>query len=76
MCEQKSYKSWTRSDIENYIPKRERDPENTYKCAPGRGRKPISPRQALEGIQIVSGCAGFGLDRIVGTLDSQSGGTK
>ena len=63
MEEQKSYKSWTISDelweaIKEYIPKRERDPGKVYKCAPGRGRKPIPPRKVLEGILYVlrTGC--------------------
>ena len=51
----KSYKSWTISDefweeVKEYIPKRQRDPNKTYKCKPGRGRKPIEPRKILEGI--------------------------
>lgn len=63
MEERKSYKSWTISDefweaVKEYIPKHKRDPQKVYKCAPGRGRKPIPPRRVLEGILYVlrNGC--------------------
>lgn len=59
----KSYQSWTISDafweaIKEEIPKKKRDPQKTYKNAPGQGRKPMSARKALEGIFYVlrTGC--------------------
>lgn len=61
--EKKSYQSWTISDtfweaIKGFIPNRERDANKTYKCAPGRGRKPLDKRKVLEGIFYVlrNGC--------------------
>lgn len=61
--EKKAYKSWTVSDelweaIENLVPKRARDPAKVYKCAPGRGRKPLHPRRVFGGILYVlrNGC--------------------
>lgn len=61
--EKKSYQSWTISDefweaIKGLIPDRKRDPNKTYKCASGRGRKPLNKRRVLEGILYVlrNGC--------------------
>jgi len=61
--EKKSYQSWTISDefweaIKDNIPDRQRDPNKTYKCAPGRGRKPLDKRKVMEGILYVlrTGC--------------------
>jgi len=61
--EKKSYQSWTIGDefweaIKDNIPDRQRDPNKTYKCAPGRGRKPLDKRKVMEGILYVlrTGC--------------------
>ena len=77
MEEKKSYQSWTISDelwekIEGYIPKRERDPNREYKCAEGRGRKPIPPRKVLEGIMYVlrNGCLWKALPKEYGAASS------
>lgn len=77
MGEQKSYKSWTISDelweaVKEYIPKRERDPGKVYKCAPGRGRKPMPPRRVLEGILYVlrTGCMWKALPKEYGASSS------
>lgn len=74
---QKSYKSWTVSEefweaVKGYIPKRERDPKKVYKCAPGRGRKPIPPRKVLEGILYVlrTGCMWKALPKEYGAASS------
>ena len=74
---QKSYKSWTISDelweaVKDYVPKRERDPNKDYKCGPGRGRKPIPPRQVLEGILYVlrNGCLWKALPKEYGAASS------
>jgi transposase len=77
MEEQKSYKSWTVSEefwevVKGYVPKRERDPKRIYKCAPGRGRKPIPPRKVLEGILYVlrTGCMWKALPKEFGSSSS------
>jgi len=77
MEEQKGYKSWTISDefweaVKEYIPKRERDPQKVYKCAPGRGRKPIPPRRVLEGILYIlrTGCMWKALPKEYGAASS------
>ena len=63
MAEKKGYQSWTVSDelweaVKDAIPKKERDPQKTYKNKPGQGRKPMEARKALEGILYVlrTGC--------------------
>jgi len=73
----KSYKSWTISDefwdeVKAHIPKRKRDPNKTYKCKPGRGRKPISPRKVLEGILycLRTGCQWKAIPREYGAASS------
>jgi len=74
---EKSYKSWTVSDefweaVKDNIPRRERDPKKEYKCAPGRGRKPIPPRRVLEGILYVlrNGCLWKALPKEYGAASS------
>ena len=73
----KSYKSWTISDefwdeVKAHIPKRKRDPNKTYKCKPGRSRKPISPRRVLEGIFycLRAGCQWKAIPREYGAASS------
>ena len=65
MEKEKSYKSWTISDefweeVKDEIPKRKtvRDPDKTYQRKPGQGRKPLDPREVLEGILYIlrTGC--------------------
>ena len=63
MAEKQGYRSWTVSDefweaVKDAIPKKERDPEKTYKNKPGQGRKPMEARKALGGILYVlrTGC--------------------
>ncbi|MDR1986438.1 MAG: transposase [Treponema sp.] len=53
-----SIKSWELTDelweqIKEFIPQRKRDENRTYRRKPGAGRKPIPPRQVLEGILYV-----------------------
>ena len=63
MAEKQGYQSWTVSDefweaVKDAVPKKERDPQKTYKNKPGQGRKPMEARKALEGILYVlrTGC--------------------
>jgi len=70
----KSYQSWTISDefweaIKDEIPKKERAPEKHYVHAPGKGRKPMPARKALEGIFYVlrMGCQWKALPRAYGS---------
>jgi transposase len=48
-------KSWELTDelweqVKGFIPQRKRDKNRTFRRKPGAGRKPIPPRQVLEGI--------------------------
>lgn len=63
MSEKKSYESWKISDefwneVKDLIPKKERDPNKTYKNKAGQGRKPLDSRKVLSGIFYVlrTGC--------------------
>ena len=72
MTEQRGYQSWTVSDelweaVKKAIPKKERDPEKTYKNKPGQGRKPMDARKTLEGILYVlrTGCQWKALPNLI-----------
>ena len=77
MDEKKSYQAWTLSDefwdeVKEHIPKKERDPNRTYKNKVGQGRKPLDPRKVLSGIFYVlrTGCQWKALPREYGAASS------
>jgi transposase len=70
-------KSWTLSDefweqIKDHIPQPKRDPNRSYQRKQGGGRKPMDPRQVLEGILYVlrTGCQWKALPKEYGSASS------